>query len=396
MISFDEARARLFTMAHPLGKEPVALAKAAGRVLAEAVVARVDSPPRDVSTMDGYAVRSADLEEPPVRLRIVSEVFAGADDPGSIASGECARIFTGAPIPAHADRVVVQEVVEKDGDCAVFADAPSPGRNIRVRAGDFAAGTALLTEGTLLGPRQMVAAAAADLAEVTCWRRPRVRLLATGDELADPGSARGRPGAIPESISFGVDALVVRHGGEFCGTLRLGDDLAAMERAAGEALRQSDLVVVSGGASVGERDFAKAAFDPHGLDLLFAKVAIKPGKPVWLGKAAGKLVLGLPGNPTSALVTARLFLAPLVAGLAGRPAAPGDAWTTMVLGSPLGANGDREAFIRARRSDDGRVYPLDNQDSGAQHALAYADVLLRSPAHAQALPAGASVPGIEF
>jgi molybdopterin molybdotransferase len=369
MISFDEALRLVAQVARPLGRERVAIADAAGRVLAQPVTAMVDSPPADGSAMDGYAVRDADL---PGRLRVIGESFAGRGFDGALVPGTCVRIFTGAPLPAGADRVVIQEVVARDGDDAIITDPPGPAHHIRRRGSDFRADDVLLEAGRRLGPRQLVAAAAADLGEVEVWRQPTLLVLGTGDELAPPGEARSRPGTIPESISCGIEA---------------------MERAAREALDQADLVVVTGGASVGDRDFAKPMFEAHGLELIFSKVAIKPGKPVWLGRAGGSLVLGLPGNPTSAMVTGRLQLAPLVAGLAGREAVLD--WRRLPLAAPLPACGERETFHRARLSGDGAV-PLANQDSGAQRALADADLLIRSQPHDPEKRAGDVVEAIDF
>jgi molybdopterin molybdotransferase len=390
MISFDEAVRRVTEVARPIGREPVPLAQAAGRVLAAPVIAMLDSPPADSSAMDGYAVRDADL---PAALRIIGESFAGGGFDGALKPGTCVRIFTGAPVPTGADRVVVQEVAVRDGEVVRIADLPGPARYIRPRGSDFRTGDRLIEAGRRLDPRALVTAAGADLAEVEAWRRPAVRVLATGDELAPPGQARGRPGAIPDSISLGIEALAELWGGLSLGSHRLGDDLPAMEQAAGGALEQADLVVVTGGASVGEKDFAKKMFAPHGLDLIFSKVAMKPGKPVWLGRAGSTLILGLPGNPTSALVTARLLLAPLVAGLAGRAGAL--VWRSLALGAPLPACGERETFHRARLTEQG-AEPLANQDSGAQKALAEADLLLRSRAHDPPRPAGSEIEALDF
>lgn len=390
MIAFDEAVRLVEKAAQPLGRERVPIAEAADRVLASPVVAMVDSPPADSSAMDGYAVRDSDV---PGSLRVVGESFAGRGFEGAVEPGMAVRVFTGAPVPPGADRVIVQEVVERDGDLARMTESPGKARHIRPRGSDFRAGETLLPAGRLLDPRALVAAAGADLAEVEVWRRPQVRILGTGDELAAPGEASQRAGAIPESVSFGVAALAEIHGGRSLGTRRLADDLPAMERAAGEALAEADLVVVTGGASVGEKDFAKAMFAPHGLELIFSKVAIKPGKPVWLGRAAGKLVLGLPGNPTSAMVTARLLLAPLLAGLAGR--AGGLGWRTVRLAAPLPACGDRETFHRASL-DGEKAMPVANPDSSAQKALAQADLLLRSRPNDPAREAGEAIDAIDF
>lgn len=390
MISFDEAVRRVTEVARPIGRESVPIDRAAGRVLAVPVVARIDSPPAHGSAMDGYAVRESDL---PGVLRLIGESFAGGGFDGVLEPGTCVRIFTGAPVPAGADRVVIQEVAVRDGDAVAIADLPGPDRHIRPQGSDFRTGEMLLEAGRRLDPRALVAAAGADVAEVEAWRRPGVLVLGTGDELAAPGEARGRPGAIPESVSVGVAALAEIWGGRSLGSRRLADDLPAMEQAAGDALDRADLVVVTGGASVGEKDFAQAMFAPHGLEPIFSKVAIKPGKPVWLGRAGGKLIIGLPGNPTSAMVTARLLLAPLVAGLAGRAGAL--EWRKLPLAAPLPACGDRETFHRARLLETGAA-PLANQDSSAQKALAEADLLLRSRPHDPARPAGDEIDALDF
>jgi molybdopterin molybdotransferase len=390
MISFDEAVRLLTDVARPLGREPVPLGEAAGRVLAAPVVAMIDSPPANVSAMDGYAVRESDL---PGALRLIGESFAGRGFRGTVGPRTCVRIFTGAPLPDRADRVVMQEVAERAGDLVTIADLPGEARYIRPRGSDFCIGEVLLEAGRRLDARALVAAAGADVAEIEAWRRPEVLVLGTGDELAPPGEARSRPGAIPESISYGVAALADLWGGRCLGSRRLADDLPAMEQAAGDALDQADLVVVTGGASVGERDYAKAMFAPHGLDLIFSNVAMKPGKPVWLGRARSTLILGLPGNPTSAMVTARLLLAPLVAGLAGRAGALG--WGVVPLAAPLPGSGDRETFHRARLTAKG-AEPLVNQDSSAQKALAEADILVRSRSHDPARQPGDEVEVLDF
>ena len=389
MISFDEAAALVAQAAQPLGRECIGLGGAAGRVLAAPVVAGVDAPPCDVSAMDGYAVRDADL---PGRLRIVGESFPGRGFAGPIAAGQCVRIFTGGPVPGGADRIVIQEEVSRDGEIAAIP-SHGPARHIRGRGSDFAAGTTLLQAGRRIDARALVAAAGADLAEVEVWRRPRLAILGTGDELVEPGAARSTPGAIPESVSLGVAAFAGQWGAEVVARRRLADDLPTLERAAAEALAGADVVVVTGGASVGERDFAKAMFAPAGLELIFSKVAIKPGKPVWFGRAGGRLVLGLPGNPNSALVTARLLLAPLLHGLTGR--APVLGWRQARLAAPIGATGNRETFHRAA-TEGGAARPLPNQDSGAQSTLADADLLIRRMAGAPAAEAGETVDVIDF
>lgn len=395
MISFDEAVAVVREAARPLGQERVAIADAHRRVLAEPVIARVNSPPSDVSAMDGYAVREEDLLGLPARLCVVGESFAGAGFGGSIEPGSSVRIFTGAPVPEGADRVVIQEVVRREGDVAIIDDHPGPARHIRSRGSDFKVGDLLVEAGTRLGYRELVAVAGADVADVAVWRRPSALILGTGDELVPPGSAAERPDAIPESVSFGVAALVEDWGGSVSGRIHVPDDLELMKKVLAEALGQVDLVVVTGGASVGEKDFAKTMFEDHDLQLFFSKVAIKPGKPVWFGQAKGKLVMGLPGNPTSALVTSRLFLAPLVAGMSGQDPASAINWRKAMLSAPLPGCGNRETFVRARVSQDG-VEPVSNQDSSAQKMLVEADLLVRREAGAAPAAAREFVPVLDF
>jgi molybdopterin molybdotransferase len=388
VIGFDEALARVVAAAKPLGIEQVRLGEAHRRVLAKPVTALVDSPPADVSAMDGYAVRDADL---PGQLRVIGESYPGCAFAGDVRAGECVRIFTGAPVPAGTDRVVIQEEATREGD-AVSVGGAAGGRHIRARGADFSRADTLLHAGRRLDARALVAAAGADLAEVEVWRRPGMAILGTGDELAEAGRARATPGAIPESVSLGVAALAQDWGAEVVARRRLPDDLALLAQAAAEALAAADLVVVTGGASVGEKDFAKPMFG-DALELVFSRVAIKPGKPVWFGRAGGKLVMGLPGNPTSAMVTARLLLAPLLAGMSGRE--PILRWRNAVLADGLPATGNRETFYRAAAEGEAaRV--LDNQESGAQRALAAADLLIRRRAGAAAAQPGEMVEVIDF
>jgi molybdopterin molybdotransferase len=388
VITFDEALALVAEAARPLGTETVSLAEAHHRVLAEPVVAQVDSPPRDVSAMDGYAVREAEL---PARLPVAGTAYPG-DPLLRLVPGSCIRIFTGGPVPEGADRVVIQEEVTRDGDVAAFG-APGGGRHIRTRGADFPKGALLLGAGRRLDPRALVATAGADLGEVEVWRRPQLAIFGTGDELTEPGTARDRPGAIPESLLSGVGALAEEAGGMVVMSRRLKDNLPELVQMAGWALERADLVVVTGGASVGEKDFAKAMFETAGLELIFSKVAIKPGKPVWLGRAGGRLVMGLPGNPSSAMVTARLLLAPLIAGLVGQR--PALSWGKAPLAAPLPACGDRETFVRAAW-DGEAVRPADYQDSGAQKTLADAELLIRRRIAAPAAEAGELVEIIDF
>ena len=395
MISFDEALERVCAAARPTGTEAVPIDAAVGRVLAEPVIARIPSPRCDVSAMDGYAVREADLTAFPTRLQVIAESFAGAGWGGSITERECVRIFTGAPVPRGADRVVIQENVRRDGDTAIIERHSGKARHIRERGGDFERGDELLRAGRLLDKRAIIAVAAADIAKVEVFKRPQVSILSTGDELAEPGTAAERPDAIPESVSLGVAALVGEWGGSVADRKRLRDELPAMEVAAAQAVASSDLVIVTGGASVGEKDFASAMFEPAGLQLIFSKVSIKPGKPVWLGHSQGTLVMGLPGNPTSALVTARLLLAPLLAGLSGRDPMEALRWQSARLTAALKECGPRETFHRARWTGN-EVEMFAFQDSSAQKVLADADLLVRQRANSPEIRAGEEVKVLVF
>jgi molybdopterin molybdotransferase len=395
MISFDQAVELVGSVAKPLETETVRLADAYRRVLAAPVVARIDSPRADVSTMDGYAVRESDLGPFPASLRVIGESFAGAGWNGVVSKGTCARIFTGASVPPGADRVIIQEQVRREADFAILDADPGDARHIRKRASDFATGDELLAAGRELEAHAIVAAAAADVAEVEVYRRPRLHVLSTGDELADPGAARDIADGIPESVSLGVAALAEQWGAVCTGRTRLRDDLPAMRLAAAIAVEGADILVVTGGASVGEKDFARAMFEPLGLELVFSKVAIKPGKPVWLGRAGSAVVIGLPGNPTSAMVTARLLLAPLLAGMCGQPIEAALRWREAGLASALSECGARETFHRARWTG-GTVEVLPNQDSAAQRALADAELLVRQRANSPALGRGAPVEVLDF
>lgn len=396
LISLDEAVSRISAQAQPLGIETIDVQSAFGRVLGLPLTAAIDSPRTAVSAMDGFAVHDADIQRPNARLAVSQEIFAGVSEtPAALERGTCARIFTGAPTPDGADRVVIQEDVERIGDEAVFSGPAGARRNIRPAGADFRAGAQLLDAGRLLDHRSIVTAAAADRATIAVYRRPTILVVSTGDELVAPGRAADQPGKIPESLSLGVEALAAQWGGDVLGRLRLADDPDALRLAAMRCLERADLTVVTGGASVGDRDFAKQMFEGADVEMQFSKVAIKPGKPVWFARVNNRLVLGLPGNPTSAMVTARLFLAPLVAGLAGRSPQSALAWRDMVLAADLDASGDRETLERGKVEAEG-VRSLSDQDSASQRALAMADVLIRRPPGDDARQAGAQVSVLDF
>ena len=385
--------------ARPLGAEQVAFHSAAARVLAADLTARTDAPAGPMSAMDGYAVQDADVQNLPVTLPVTAKIYAGQIPDAPLARGTAARIFTGAMLPDGADRVIVQENCESEDGFVHILRPHGPAHHIRAAGSDFKAGEVLLPSGSVLTPQAMVAAGAADVAELSVWRRARVAVLSSGDELAPAGQAHLRSGAIAESVGPAVAAMAEAAGAEVVHRALVPDDLPAMQRAAGDALAVADLVIVTGGASVGEKDFARAAFDPFGMNLLIDKVAIKPGKPVWLGQcqndAGGALILGLPGNPTSALVTARLFLLPLLYGLMGREPAAAWQWRTLPLTAAMPAIGDRDTFVRAV-SDGAALNVIRNQDSGAQRALALSNALIRCPVGQGAMAAGETVTYLDF
>ena len=394
MTTFDEAIALLAQAVAPLESTCVPLEAAAGRFLAEDLHARSDAPRHAVSAMDGYAVIEA-ATAPGQWLDVVGEARAGGAPTAALEAGQAVRIFTGAALPQGADCVVMQEYAERDGERVRFGEGYGPARHVRSAGSDFRSGDLLLGKGTRLTAGAMVSAAAADLAELQVYRRPHVAIIATGDELAAPGTALAIPEALPESASYGVAALCEAMGGDVVLRLRGRDRLEELEQMAQQALAAADCVVVTGGASVGDHDLAQPMFAKTGMEPVFAKVAIKPGKPVWLARAQGRMVMGLPGNPGSAMVTARLFLRPLLAAMQGGDFARELGFVPMPLAAPLGATGDRETFHRAFAGPDG-LTPVGNQESGAQAPLATADWLIRRHADATACAAGDMVSALRF
>jgi molybdopterin molybdotransferase len=391
LLPVAEALALVLREAAPLPAEMVPLAQAHGRVLAESLAARRTQPPADVSAMDGYAVRAADVARAPATLKLVGEVAAGRPFGGTVGSGEAARIFTGGVMPAGADTVVIQEHTSREAGAVVVAQPTGQGRNVRPKGLDFAAGAELLPKGHQLTDRDLALAAAMNHPTVPVHRRPRVAVLATGDELVMPGCEPG-PGEIVYSNGFATAALARR---ERCDIVDLGiaPDRLAETAAAVRRARDSgaDILVTSGGASVGEYDLVQQALAGEGLALSFWKIAMRPGRPMLHGRLGAMHVLGLPGNPVSAYVCSFLFLVPLIRRLAGRTdiaRAP----ETAVLGHDLPENDERADYLRATLAPgpDGTLVatPHPVQDSSMLAPLARADCLLIRDAHAPAAPAG--------
>ena len=388
MLTFDEALAVLERTVTPLGTERVALHQAADRTLADDLMAALDAPRTDVSIMDGYAVRSRDLDG--TALRILGEARPGQPFDRPLDKYEAVRIFTGAPVPLHADAVIMQEYAQVQDARVSFKPGHGPDVHIRPRASDFKRGDVLLAACTRLTPQALLAAAAGDAETVLVGCMPRLAIIATGDELVAPGQAGQTPHAIPDSAGIGVAALARRYGAQIVHAMRAGDDLDTLSKLATQALNDADCVVVIGGASVGTHDLAKSMFASAGLQLAFSTIAIKPGRPVWLGTARGVPVLGLPGNPTSALVCARVFLAPLLGLLQGGQLRRDLDFIPIPVAQDLLQNGTRETFLRARLTPAGLAL-VDNRYSGAQAALAQADWLVRRAPEAPAAPAGTLV-----
>jgi molybdopterin molybdotransferase len=386
VISYDDAFKRLLADLSPVETETVALRAARGRVLAAPVVARRTQPPTATSAMDGFAVRAEDLGGSPTTLRLAGESAAGHPSAAPVRPGEAARISTGAAIPPGATQVVVSEEASIEGQNVVLDARPLPGAHIRQPGVDFLVGRRLLEEGRRLDPMACALAASANALWLAVRRRPRVALLSTGDELVEPGEPASDH-QIVNSNAVGLSGLIAEAGGEPCYLGIARDDPNAVRAAYAEA-HGADLLVTIGGASIGEHDHVRAVFAEEGGRLAFEKLALKPGKPTWFGRLGDVPVLGLPGNPVSALVVAHLLLAPAVRRLAGEAGAERLDWRRSALAGDLPPTGPRETFLRGVYTDGGRVRVLSNQDSAALSVLVTADVLIRRRADAPAARAG--------
>ncbi|MEQ9488374.1 MAG: molybdopterin molybdotransferase MoeA [Alphaproteobacteria bacterium] len=391
MISVEDARERILAALPVLPGEQVGLLDAFGRVLAEDVVARRSQPPQAVSAMDGYAVRVEDVSTVPASLAVVGEAPAGRAYTGAVAAGEAVRIFTGGPVPDGADTIVIQEDTDREGDTVVVRESAAAGKFIRAEGLDFAEGEALLSSGSVVTARDVGLAAAMNRPWLMVRRRPRVAILATGDEIVMPGDPAG-PYRIVSSNALALAAAVRTFGGD---PVLLGiakDRLDALHEAIAAA-KGADLLVTTGGASVGDHDLVQEALGSGGLKLDFWRIAMRPGKPLMFGDMAETPVLGLPGNPVSTLVCALVFLKPAMEKLLGLPAD-----TTPLLKATLTEalqeNDKRQDYLRSTLDGvpgDCSITPFERQDSSMLSRLAKADALIVRKPFAPALDAGATV-----
>ena len=392
MISVEDALSRVTAAFGPVAAEHVRLDQALDRVLAEDVAARMTQPPVAISAMDGYAVRAADMAQVPTTLRQIGEAPAGRAFTGIVKPGEAVRIFTGGPLPEGADTIVIQERTSVEGDRVTVLDAPRPGQFIRPAGLDFRQGQIGLTKGRRLTPRDIGLAAAMNVAELPVRRRPRIAVLATGDELVPPGTNPG-PSQIVSSNGPALAAFIAARGALAVDLGIAGDSIDAFRTAVGRA-GNADLLVTSGGVSVGDYDLVHKALGGIGFAADFWQVAMRPGKPLLFGRLGRLPVLGFPGNPVSALVCAAVYLGPAIAAMLGEGPSP-TATETALLASHLEPNDHRQDYLRARLSLDAQgnavAAPFPHQDASMLFVLAQADCLIVRPPHAPAAPAGSRV-----
>jgi len=397
-ISVADALRRVLAHAEPLSPENVPLDDANGRVLARDLTALRTQPPADVSAMDGYAVRTADVADAPVYLKVIGEVAAGRPFAAAVGPGETVRIFTGGVIPAGADTVVVQESANREADRVEVLKPATKGRHIRKEGLDFRRGESLFARGHRLTARDLALLAGMNHPLVTLHRRPKIALFATGDELVPPGT-EPVPGQIVYSNGFALAALARQEGAVVTDLGLVGDTMEATIVAIRRARDiPADILVTTGGASVGDYDFVHKAFAAEGMDLSFWKVAMRPGRPLMHGRLGDMHILGLPGNPVSSYVCALLFLIPLIRRMSGRAdlTIPVE---SAVLGCDLPANDEREDYLRAslRHGATGEVAtPFPTQDSSMMVPLARADCIIIREPYAPPASAGSRCAIVKF
>jgi molybdopterin molybdotransferase len=394
LLPVSVALQRILDSTTTLPSETVGLFAARGRTLAEAVTSKVDNPPFDASAMDGYAIRAEDVATVPVTLAVVGEAGAGRPFTSPLQRGQAVRIFTGGVLPPGADTVVIQENTTASGSAVTVVETAQRGANVRTKGQDFSAGEVLVEPGHVLTARDVLISASAGYAELSVARKPVVAILSTGDELVAPGKSLG-PGQISGSNAYGLAGVVEAVGGEtrFLGIAR--DSLASLAEFI-SAADDADVLVTSGGASVGDHDLVRPALEQAGAKLHFYKIAMRPGKPLFFGSrqidGRRQYCLGLPGNPVSAMICARVFLVPLLRRLLGQET-PYEALEA-VLTDAVPANGPREHYMRGEvdvSSVPARVTAFKKQDSGLIKFLQRANCLIVIPPDTPALDAGATV-----
>ncbi len=389
LLSVEAARARIQAAFAPLAAETVSLSEAAGRVLAEDLIARRTQPPAAVSAMDGYAVRAADVARVPAKLRIIGEAPAGGAFAGTVGAGDCVRIFTGGPLPAGADAVVIQEDTDMGKPVVLVKETARAGENVRAAGIDFREGEALLRAGRRLTARDIGLAAAMNHPWIAVRRKPRIAILATGDEVVRPGDPIG-PNQIVSSNGPALAAFIQARGGVPI-DLGIARDEAGSLIALTEGARGADLLITTGGVSVGDYDLVQKVLGAAGLTVDFWKIAMKPGKPLMFGRLNAANVMGLPGNPVSSMVCALLFLGPAIDAMLGLPGS-GVPVMRARLGADVGPNNFREDYMRATLADaaDGLpiATPFPVQDSSMMSRLAQAHCLIRRPPDAPAAKKG--------
>lgn len=387
LLPVQDALNRITSGVAPVGTERLAIGEAAGRVLAEPVIARRTQPPFAGSSMDGYAFRAADSDAG-ARLSVVGESAAGAGFGGTVAAGEAVRIFTGAPLPAGLDAVLPQERAVREGDDLVLPEKVESGRYVRNAGIDFSDGEEVLGSGRQLGAREVTLAASAGHGTLLVRRRPRVCILSIGDELVPPGEDPG-PDQIVASNAVAIAALARSAGAEVTDLGIAADRTEEVTKAARSVAASADVFVTIGGASVGDHDVTRDGLAAAGMALNFWRIAMRPGKPLVFGRLGDMAILGLPGNPVSSFVCGLVFLQPLISALLG---APPRGHESAVLGDDMPANGERAAYLRATLTSGGEGLPaahaLPDQDSSLLTVLTQADCLLIRPANASAEPAG--------
>lgn len=393
-VDFATAQAILRLAALPLGSETVALEKAGHRILAEPVLAKINSPRFDVAAMDGYAVRSTDIAAGHNRFKVVGESYPGSARITLAGPKKAMRIMTGAPMPIGADRIVVLEQCTVEGDFVTIRETLHNKPHVRPRGSDFVCGDTLLEQGATINPNALVLAAASDANKLVVHRRPRLSCLASGDELVDSGDASSTGTAIPDSLSQAVLLLGRQWGAKSGKASRVKDTPEAIEGAARDLLPDCDVLAVIGGASRGDRDFARAGLVPLGLSINFAGIAMKPGKPVWYGRIGDRHILGLPGNPVAAITIARLFLAPLLTGLGGRGTEAGLRTHYLPLADAVQC-APREQFL-CGYEDEGHIRLIKRQSASRQLSLQAADILVQIPAGSRDYPAGTQMATYRF